>query len=386
MAIKKDEKRTLVQNGVKLEVFTGKKKEQFYNLEQLLTYNAVINIIIGERANGKTYAVLSQVIKDFLDNKGSSVYIGRYKDDISPRIINNTFVGMVDRGVISELTKGEFNSVRVWQGKFYLCVTDEDGNRTRDMGVPFMEAVALSEYVRVKRRQFPIVANIVFEEFIVPRGYLPNEFDAFYNMLSTIVRDNSNARVFMIGNTIQKNCIYYKEFGLFNIRNLQKNEIAIYTLKGIKIAVEFSDIKEQNKASKKYFAFDNPKMDMFTGKGTAYALALHPKPPIEFTKKDIVMSFFIEYNDYLIQGDIVQYEHGCFCFFHEKTTPYQNEEKELIYRQAYSTNPLHRRRLTAMTTNFEKKLLDLFNKDLVYYQDNEIGEAVHSYLEWCDTA
>lgn len=44
-------------------------KTQYYSLKNILQKKAVYNIIIGERSNGKTYAVLREGVKNYLNNK-----------------------------------------------------------------------------------------------------------------------------------------------------------------------------------------------------------------------------------------------------------------------------------------------------------------------------
>ena len=40
-------------------------KGNFYSLDNILKYNALYNMIIGERSNGKTFAVDDKALKDY---------------------------------------------------------------------------------------------------------------------------------------------------------------------------------------------------------------------------------------------------------------------------------------------------------------------------------
>ena len=40
-------------------------------------------------------------------------------------------------------------------------------------------------------------------------------------------------------------------------------------------------------------------------------------------------------------------------------------------------------KITKPVTDLEKRIVSFFIKDKVFYQDNEIGEIVRNYLEWC---
>ena len=54
------------------------KKKYYYDLQEVLSYNAMINMLIGMRGLGKTYSVTKYVIKKFLTKKEEFFYIRRY--------------------------------------------------------------------------------------------------------------------------------------------------------------------------------------------------------------------------------------------------------------------------------------------------------------------
>ena len=56
--------------------------------------------------------------------------------------------------------------------------------------------------------------TILFDEFITKGMYLTDEFMAFMNTLSTIIRQRDNVKIFMCGNTVNKFNPYFEEMGL----------------------------------------------------------------------------------------------------------------------------------------------------------------------------
>ena len=48
----------------------------YYNYNRVLSYNAFINILIGERGVGKTFGITKEVIERFLKAGERFVYIG----------------------------------------------------------------------------------------------------------------------------------------------------------------------------------------------------------------------------------------------------------------------------------------------------------------------
>lgn len=54
----------------------------FYDYQKILSYNAMINILIGERGVGKTYGATRFVISQFLKKREQFCYIRRYKPEL----------------------------------------------------------------------------------------------------------------------------------------------------------------------------------------------------------------------------------------------------------------------------------------------------------------
>ena len=53
------------------------KKDIFYNPDKIISFNALLNIIIGERGVGKTYGLKTRVVKRFLNKNKQFAYIRR---------------------------------------------------------------------------------------------------------------------------------------------------------------------------------------------------------------------------------------------------------------------------------------------------------------------
>lgn len=59
----------------------------YYNYNKILSYNAFINILIGERGVGKTYGASKMVVNKFIKKNEQFAYIRRYKSDLKERSI-----------------------------------------------------------------------------------------------------------------------------------------------------------------------------------------------------------------------------------------------------------------------------------------------------------
>ena len=52
--------------------------QKYYSLSAIKKKNATYNLIIGERSNGKTYALLTQCVKDYLKDGSQFALVRRW--------------------------------------------------------------------------------------------------------------------------------------------------------------------------------------------------------------------------------------------------------------------------------------------------------------------
>ena len=189
-------------------MFGKSKKPKYYSLSGILEKNADYNIIFGERSNGKTYACLAYMIINYVETGEQSAYVRRWREDLRGKRAESLFSGHVANGFVSQVTKGKYNEVFYLSGKWFLSYYDRDKGKRFPDDKPFCYGFCLSEQEHDKSTSYPMITTVVFDEFITRRYYLPDEFMLFMNVLSTIIRNRSNVRVFMLGNTVNKFCPY----------------------------------------------------------------------------------------------------------------------------------------------------------------------------------
>jgi hypothetical protein len=188
----------------------------------------------------------------------------------------------------------------------------------------------------------------------------------------------------MLGNTVNKYCPYFTEMGLGHVTEMQAGKIDVYTYgeSKLKVAVEYcKSPSKEGKASDLYFAFDNPSLAMITG--GAWEIDLYPHLPRKYKPSDIVFTYFINFNDVLLQCEIVALTDCTFTYIHRKTGDLKNPDKDIIFSEEYDPRPNHFRNIRRPTTNIEKRIAGYFRADKVFYQDNEVGEVVRNYLMHC---
>ncbi len=375
-------------------------KEKFYSIRHLIQIHPDSHyyVIYGQRSNGKTYSTLDYCLDDYFKNGNEFAYIRRWKEDIKISKMNNLFSGLIRDGKIAKYSKKKYSDVMYYGRAFYLVgykeITNEDGTVKKEKYIsdkPFCYVYVLTEEEHEKGFEAPNIINIVFDEFIARNRYLPDEFIAFSNILSTIIRTRDNVKIFMLGNTINKYSIYFNEMGLTNVKNQKVGTIDVYNYgeSGLKVVVEYSDLPAKKKRSDVYFAFDNPKLQMITKGSWEIAVYPHLERKMKYAPKDIKYRYYIEFDDVLLQCDIVslktESEKLIFTFVHLKTTPIQDDNKYLVYSLIPNAKPNYRRNLLKPFTKVEKIIIDMYLKDKVFYQSNDIGDIVRNYINLCRT-
>jgi hypothetical protein len=357
-----------------------KEKMKYYNINKILEKKAQYNIVFGERSNGKTYAVLKHGLENYLKDGKQLAIVRRWKEDMRGKRGASFFDALVANDEIRKLTNGEWSNVYYYSGRWYLAKYDEELKKQVTDENPIAYGFALSDMEHDKSSSYPNITTIMFDEFLTRQYYLNDEFVTFMNVISTIVRYRKDVTIFMLGNTVNKYCPYFKEFGLTHVDKMEKGKIDLYTYGDteLKVAVEYADSPNKEKPSDLYFAFDNPKLNMITT-GT-WEIAIYPHLQYKFKSSDILLTYFIKFTGETLQCEVIHVENKLFTYIHRKTTPIKDEDKDIIYSLEYDSRPNHFRRLTRPSSQLERKIADFFKREKVVYQDNEVGEIVRNYL------
>lgn len=360
-------------------------KEKFYTLDSILSHNAEYNIIYGERSNGKTTAVLRHALLDHINSgyKNQLAIIRRWEEDFKGKNGQQMFESIVALGWVEDFTKGKYNSIYYYSQRWYLVCYDKDGNKVRQATEPFALGFSITSEEHYKSTSYPDITIILFDEFITRKFYLPEEFVKFQNLLSTIIRLRTNVTIFMCGNTINKYCPYFAEMGLTGIKNQKRGTIDIYVYgdNTLKVAVEYSDFPSKKKASNKYFAFDNPKLQMITHGG--WEIDIYPHLPQKYAPKNIIYTFYIVFDEEMLEGEIISIDDKTFLYIHRKTTPIKEDNTRLVYQQGIDYRRNYRTNILKPYGVPDRKIYEFIKNGKVFYQSNEIGEIMNNYLKWC---
>ena len=181
-------------------------KSIYFNLDQVLSYNALFNIIVGGRGLGKTYGAKKRGIKNFLKNGSQFIYVRRYNTELDRGKTDKLFHDIIKN---EEFPGHEFKV----NGMDFLCDNKICGG-----------AMALSTASIEKGVPFPDVGLIIFDEFIIDRGvykYLPDEITSFLDLYETIARLR-DVTVLFLSNALTVTNPYFMFWDLQLPRNKQQ--------------------------------------------------------------------------------------------------------------------------------------------------------------------
>ena len=371
------------------------KRSLYYDYTNIDAQGGDIRMIIGERSNGKTYGFVKKAIECYLNTGMQSAYVRHTDRDFSKKVCEAMAMAHVSNGI---LEGSEWDNVHYKAGGWYLTKWDQDLDKDVYDSTPFMLAYSLSTSItHEKGARNPNIRLVAFDEFMTRRAPSVTEFVDWNNLLSTLVGNRDNVIVYMLANTVNKMSHWFADYGLRHVKYMQQGTIDDYDYEWEndlthqkmrrRISVEYCKTSAFGKASDKYFAFDNPQLKMITNGCWEFALYPHwpDKSIYKYDDKNILYSYFILYEGETLQADIHKIDGATFTYVHRKTTPVRDDDKALIYSNISDPRKNWRRFITQPLDRKGKKIFDYFLQDKVYYQDNELGEIVRSYLQYCKT-
>ena len=221
----------------------GSKKIVYYSITNIDKCGANINLIWGERSNGKSYQVKNtkaidnylkdtytyhdnykdkgNIIKSIIKKGTRFILMRRWKEEITTEKIEQYFAD-VD---IFKLTDGKFNCISYYRKILYLANYNQDTGKTERFD-KIGYVVALSTEQNYAGASYLDVSDIIFEEFMSRSIYLAHEADKLMNFYSTVDRKRGTTRLWLVGNTISRVCPYLNDWELQDIiKNQKQGEI-----------------------------------------------------------------------------------------------------------------------------------------------------------------
>lgn len=169
----------------------------WYDGSKILSYNKIINFVIGNRGGGKTFWAKKWAVTDFKKKGKTFVWIRRYKDELDNKKLSRFFDDIADL----------FPDDKLEVKNKVAYINDKK----------FGDFIPLSTAAQFKSVPFPTVNKVIFDEFIIDKGsirYIKNEAEGFLELYSTIARLRDDVRAVFLGNSISISNPYFMYFKL----------------------------------------------------------------------------------------------------------------------------------------------------------------------------
>ena len=336
-------------------------KKKYYDITNLLNTKAQYMILLGQRANGKSYQAKKTVLEAAYANDRWFVYLRRYKADIKTKAIEAYFSDMD----INAITHGEYEGIIAWNGSIYFSLRNEKDEIVK--GKEIGRYCALNEYERYKSWAFVDFDYILYEEFITDAAYLVDEPRQLQQFVSTVARHRS-VTVLLIGNTLSRVCPYFAEWCLEGVLRQKLGTIEIYHHHFedgvIDIAVEYC----ANAIFENKMFFGQSAKQIVSGEWDTKEL---PKLPRKQQEYELLYELLVEYQKFkfVINLLVEPIEGGLICFVYPHT---KNRKIQRIITEKFSDDPFTSARLD-LSRRPEALINDCFRTGKVCYSDNLTG-------------
>lgn len=217
----------------------------FYNLSNILQCNTNVNIIIGSRAAGKTYAICKKIIDDYIDGGSTAVCVVPTKNDL--RYVKFLFIENFDLH-IDEMTCGKYNAICYKETKFFLCRKEKDKMISRDDKC-FCKCFSISSVSTNDGLNFNFsadlaymcasTANTILLDDFLKYKYLPYEPERFFALVEYIAGKNyaKNAKIFLNGSPRPKPNPYF-EFMKISDEDIKPGKISVVKRHALRVGID----------------------------------------------------------------------------------------------------------------------------------------------------
>jgi len=178
----------------------------FWNLKETLSYNKLLNFIVGARGCGKSYGCKEWCIDDYKKTGKQFIWVRRFNSEFTD--FKTTYFNDIKHNYPDDDL-----SILSNQYSHKFLFNDE----IMGYGIPLS--------ISLKKKSIPYnnVDKIIFDEFIIEKGsshYLKNEVEVFLDLMETVIRLRDDFKCAMfIANAITFTNPYFLYFNIIKPNN-----------------------------------------------------------------------------------------------------------------------------------------------------------------------
>lgn len=204
-----------------------------FDSSEVQSYGALVNLVLSDRSDGKTFNIKSKGFARWLKNKEQYVYLRRWKSEI-PQEMYSTFYDEVvnavacgsftcpntdEKALVEQIINYEFLGTKT------AVYVRQKGNKEWDTLcylLPLTMTAKKKSVLSIKR-----ITHIEYDEFVALDGrYLQNEMNTLMEFYKSVDRDRDTTILDLYGNRIDNFNPFFDFFGIH--LGIQKEKIRLF--------------------------------------------------------------------------------------------------------------------------------------------------------------
>lgn len=360
-------------------------KQVHYDIMPLKKLNCDINLIYGEKSNGKSYQAKHNIaLDDYLKYGHRFILLRRWREDVTNMWVERYFAD-VD---VKRLTKGKYEIITAYKKEIYFSNVDKDGKVKRGEKIGYV--MSLSTEQHMSSGSFLDVYNIIFEEFMERGGmYLfghagssnsePSRLLTFYN---TIDRKQGRVKLWLIGNTISRVCPYLTEWNLQpTLRTMKQGDIKIIEIPNennvVKIGIEYC-----KSSGGKQMSFGS--VSGMIEKGS-WQSDVQPKLPKSLKEYDVTLKIGFQYKGFRFVGNLLvdKTTDDLVWFIYPRNREF-TEKDMLVFSDQIKQSQYWQRNIYNLSFKNERlqQALSTFREGNIFYSDDLTGTDFKASIDF----
>lgn len=353
-------------------------KQKYVDLSKMEKEHFHYNLVMGERSSGKSFWVKRFCLRESFRNPGKArfVYLRRYQIESRAADVEAYFRD----APIQDITAGKYTTISVYRGLIYFSNVDpETGKIVRGEVAGYV--AYLSSEAHFKSQNFNDVTEVIFEEYLTDQGYLWREPEKLQSFVSTVARKRK-IRIWMIGNTINRTCPYFTEYGLTGAIKQPQGTLQVYehitdqinedgSPVVVKIGVYYTPQTENT--SKMFFG----QMSKMTTSGK-WQTRSYPHMPYHYRDCRKVYNVLLRHNEFIFNIEAIKTPKNEYILFIHPHTG--KTEGQRIIDSSPDPSPLVTSKLDPIRRG-DKLISFLLNSGSLFFSDNLTGADWESVIK-----
>lgn len=346
---------------------------KWYNLNSERSVGKTTNILLIGMVMNQMYGTQIQLVRHHIAK--ASYY----------RELFNTIIMYKEGQYIKKLTNNQWNSVKYWQKRFFYCRVDGDGKEVERCEIPFCVSLSADDcYALCSTYEAPKGDWIVLDECFNDRN-TPDEFIRFVHLHKTITRERVSDKIFILGNTLDINNIWYRQLMIQGeIRKLKRGESKIvYTPEQMPIFISFLDNRMPEKRkifNDLHYGFNNPELNAIVGNGE-WNVKMYNQTCELKDREMLVRGIYFSYHDDLyLEGSFIRTSSGTYFEVHP-CNELSARKGDILYVLKL---PVERNQVYFGKDNLSQTISKFIMNRRIVFNDNETGDLFEKFITEID--